>query len=267
MPSWAIYGNERRRGVQVSGVEAYDPSTDAGIVAWYNMEGQAYANNDPVTTIAGSGTPGSGYELTVAGAGNLTFNTNVTNGQDAIINDSQKGLKAADDTVVLNSTTLSVIVMLKLLTGGGTAGRVLSIYGDGQTADDNNTSSCIIYGYPGGSTDDRLALFSNSAHHGGNVGSGAAPIDFEFDTLQSFAFVLDGAEAHVYKGCTEIGAGTAFTASIGGGTLDHLTLMNNADFGTANSLCQIFEVIITTTDLSGSMAEVSAYLTNKYGVD
>jgi hypothetical protein len=271
MPSWAIYGNERRRGLHAApeGVEEYDPSADAGMVLWLDASDTAEGPRDGAGNVPDNAEDvaewrdsngNAAYDLDPVGGDFFSFVTNSLNGLPGVALDGSLNcaLKTPDDVVALNSNVLSIFVLMTNLTGGDAAGRVVSIWGAGQPSDANNTSSVLI-AQQGGSTEGFLT-YGNNGHIGHTTDS-----SFAFNSPKVVGLILDGSLGHRYLSGVEQGTATAWTTNVGGGTAEGIAIggQQNAN---DNSTCRVYEVIITTTDLTSQLAGLETYFTNKWGV-
>ena len=261
----SVYGAIRPPTV---GAAAYNPSADANMVLWLDASDTAEGPRD----VGGISVPTNGedvstwrdsnnnYDLSTIGGDFFTYNTNSLNGLPGVTFDATLGcvLSTADDVVALNSNTLSIFVLMTNLTGGDSAGRILSIWGSGQSVDSNNTSSVLIAQQ--GSSTQGFLTFGNNAHIGHNTDS-----SFAFGTPAVVGNgILNSTHGRRYLSRVEQGTATAWTTNVGGGTAENISIGAQPNAGD-NSSCVIYEVIVTTTNLTSQLAGVAAYFTNKWG--
>jgi hypothetical protein len=270
MPSWAIYGNERRRGISVAN-GAYDPSTDAGMVVWYKADDEAAGPR--ATVDGGYATDGGnvnqwqdsgpgGKDLIKIGGDNLTMNYNILNGLPGVTSDAAGSpiLRSVNDAISLNSAVLSVFILVKNLTGGDVSGIFIGLFGSAQASAFDNTSSMAI-GQPGG-TNELFYTYGNNGHIGQTADSALA-----FGTPAVIGVTLDGPGTGVgtrYLNGVSQGTPTAWTTAIGNTVLEYLTMFGQSD-GNINSECTIYEAFVTTTNLTNDIAAVQQYFENKWG--
>jgi hypothetical protein len=270
MPSWAIYGNERRRGLHAApeGVEEYDPSADAGMVLWLDASDTANGPRDGATNVPDNNedvatwqdSSPNGYDLSAVGGDFFTYVTNSLNGLPGVALDGSLNcvLASGIDAVTLNSNVLSIFVLMTNLTGGDAAGRVLSIWGAGLASDADNNSSVLI-AQQGGTTEGFLT-YGNNGHIGHNTDS-----SFAFNSPKVVGMILNGTEGRRYLSGVEQGTATAWTTNVGGGTAERIAIGGQPS-AADNATCRVYEVIITTTNLTAQLEGVEAYFTNKWGV-
>jgi hypothetical protein len=248
--------------------DSYDPASDAGLVAWYKADdtsegprdagGNVPSNTEEVTSWRDSGP--HGYDLTKSGTQAAQFLTGALNGMPVVqsVNNSAV-LRSVNDAISLTTTTLSVFCLLENQTGGEGAGVFTALYSSGATSNPYTQSGTFGIGQ-GGGTDQEFFVFGNNAHMGA---SGDTPLSF--NTPTTVGLVLTGTTAYRYlAGVPVVPEGTAFSATIGNSVLEYLTMFAAYD-ATFIGVSRMYEMFVTTTDLSNQVDDVMDYFDSRWG--
>jgi hypothetical protein len=261
MPSWAIYGNERRRGIPAApeGIQTPDQIFGANLWAWYDASD---ATEDGSGVDTWPDVTNNNRDLTRSAANAHTINATAINGLPAIDWNGNGGGAAAlrrlnADVSLSGKTEISVFAVASLNTDAAAFARIVGYAPDAATNDYDSGGFTPLFRWDsnlevgGAGTNVVTTVSANAVHHFASINDGS------FGTFYKDNVLVDGPDAN--------------TLSIGGGANSLLVVGAGALAGSGIHLCWggfIAEVVIVVDDTPSTDQRnaIHAYFADKYAL-
>jgi hypothetical protein len=256
MPSWAIYGNERRRGIPTpSGIQTPDEIFGADLWTWYDASVGTTGTN-PVTAWADQGASGL-RDLSQSGVGGSpNLNATGANGQpalDCVASETTTLYGQGTNFNLASETDIAIFEVTSMSSDTGNFGRTFGY------APDTSSSDFDADGFTGltrTGTTEAVEL------------KGAGSVSITYNTLYRFAQICSGGSASSYINNVHQGTGAA-TLTIGGGTTtENICVCSGASGGAGLLYWDGFvaeHIIVLGTVSADQRNAIDAYFVDKYG--
>lgn len=165
----------------------------------------------------------------------------------------------AKSALAFNSTSASVVFVVKPTNQSLAHGRILSFLGNGQASDFGNSSSFEVE-MTGGATA-TASGFGNSV----TLGNSGAPFGVTFNVVNVIALVFNGTNVNVYLNGVLQGTATAFTTALGNPNAT-FSLGSDAWQSAESFDGEMAEVLLYNSALSvGQISQLETYFQGSYG--